>query len=163
MMSSDDKISGRPSIYSDELVANICVALASGRSLRDVCTDKGMPAASTVFLWLSKHPGFSEQYARAMEARTNALAEEILEIADDSAGDVGITADGREVVKSDVIARARLRVDTRKWLMSKMAPKKYGDKISQEVSGPDGKPVETVTRIERIIVKSADRNESSET
>lgn len=153
-MTHNENTGGRPSDYSEELAAHICGELASGRSLRDVCRDDDTPAQSTVFLWLSKHPGFSEQYARAMEARTNALAEEILEIADDSSGDVGVTEDGREVVKSDVIARSRLRVDTRKWLMSKMAPKKYGDKISQEISGPDGKPVETVTRIERVIVRS---------
>ena len=153
-----ERPNGRPSSYTEDLAALICSELASGRSLRDVCRDDDMPASSTVFLWLSKHPGFSEQYARAMEARTNALAEEILEIADDRHGDSYVDENGAQRVNNEVIARARLRVDTRKWLMSKMAPKKYGDKISQELSGPDGKPVETVTRIERIIVSPPARD-----
>lgn len=157
-MTDETNLGGRPSGYTEALAAQICCELASGRSLRDVCREAEMPAQSTVFLWLSKHSGFSEQYARAMEARTNALAEEILDIADDSANDVHVTEDGKELIKSEVIARARLRVDTRKWLMSKMSPRKYGDKISQEVSGPGGEPIETVTRIERIIVRPPERD-----
>jgi Fe-S-cluster formation regulator IscX/YfhJ len=74
-----------------------------------------MPALSTVFLWLSKHKEFSDQYARAKEMQMEAMAEEILQIAD--------SAD------AETYNPARLQVDTRKWLMSKMAPKRYGDKI----------------------------------
>ncbi|WQO60306.1 hypothetical protein U8C35_07755 [Sinorhizobium medicae] len=85
-----------------------------------------MPAASTVFLWLSKHREFSEQYARAQADRTAYWAEEIVEISDDE--------------KTD-IQRSRLKVDTRKWLMSKMAPKKFGDRVAKEISGPNGGPV----------------------
>jgi hypothetical protein len=68
------------------------------------------------------------------------MAEEILEIADESGFDAKII-DGKIVVDHDAINRARLRVDTRKWLMSKMTPMKYGDVIKQVHQGPDGKPL----------------------
>lgn len=131
----DEAKLGRPSSFTDEMAERICSEMASGRSLRSVCRDKGMPSDRTVFRWLASNDAFCQQYARAMEARTNALAEDILDIADDNEHDVRITDDGRELVNSDVIARAKLRVDTRKWLMSKMAPKKYGEKLDMNVSG----------------------------
>lgn len=106
-----------------------------------------MPAKSSVFLWLSKDKGFSDQYARAMESRTEVLAEEILEIADESAADFTETEDGKTVFNGEAVQRSKLRVDTRKWLMSKMAPKKYGDKITQELTGKDGKPLNTAPTI----------------
>ena len=127
---------GRPSDYSEDMAAYICAEISSGRSLRSICADKGMPAPSTVFLWLARHQSFSEQYAKAQEDRTAAFAEDIIDIADDDETDV---------------QRARLRVDARKWLMSKMAPKKYGDKQSVEHSGPDGGPV-AISVIRRQIV-----------
>lgn len=64
------------------------------------------------------------------------MAEEILQIADDGRNDTYEDADGHERTDSDVIQRSRLRVDTRKWLMSKLAPKKYGDKTL--LTGADG-------------------------
>lgn len=112
-----------------------------------------MPAPSTVFLWLQKHKEFSDQYARALEARTEAMADDILAIADDGTNDWMERKHGDDVAwvtNGEALQRSRLRVDARKWLMSKMAPKKYGDKITQEVSGPEGGPIESVTRIELV-------------
>lgn len=86
-----------------------------------------MPDKSTVFRWLSKHETFRDQYTRASEDRAAALAEDILEIADE----------GNE----EDVQRAKLRIDTRKWLMSKMAPKRYSDKVDHTLSNPDGSPV----------------------
>lgn len=94
-----------------------------------------MPAMSSVFLWLSKHDDFSEQYARAQSDRAAFLAEEILDISDDSTGDFIELGEGKIAPNSVAVARDKLKVDTRKWLMSKMAPKKYGDKIEQVHSG----------------------------
>lgn len=93
-----------------------------------------MPNCSTVFLWLLRHKEFSEQYTRAREAGMDAMAEEILDIAEEKPmatitfGENGI----KECVDNAGIQRNRLRVDTRKWLMSKLAPKKYGDKLVHE-------------------------------
>lgn len=132
---------GRPSDYNEDIAAYICSEIASGRSLRSICDDDGMPNKATVFRWLSKHEIFRDQYARAQEDRTAAMAEDILEIADDE----GI-AD---------VQRAKLRVDARKWLMSKMAPKKYGDKQEIDHRSSDGSM--TPARIE-LVPLTADDN-----
>ena len=95
-----------------------------------------------------------EQYARAREAQADQFAEDIIAIADDGIGDTYTDADGNERTNQDVIARSRLRVDARKWLASKMAPKRYGDKLSAEITGADGGPLE-FTEIKRTIVRPA--------
>lgn len=96
-----------------------------------------MPSVQTVFSWMRKHPEFLEQYARAKEESADALADEILDIADDSTNDTVETEDGVRV-NHENIQRARLRVDTRKWIASKLKPKKYGDKLA--VGGADDLP-----------------------
>lgn len=120
---------GRPSTYTPEIAARICQEIASGKSLRKVCLPKDMPAMSSVFLWIAKHKEFSEQYTRAQADRVVAWSEEIVDIADAPSADTN---------------KARLRVDTRKWLMSKMDPKKYGDRQEHRLSGPNGGPIQTV-------------------
>ncbi|MDX0320355.1 terminase small subunit protein [Sinorhizobium meliloti] len=112
--------------------------LSIGKSLREICSAEGMPSESLVRKWVMKDEDFGAQYARAREAGMEALADEILQIADSQEGDVLKTEDGREVVNHDAIQRARLRVDTRKWLMSKIAPKKYGDRLDLNHSGSIG-------------------------
>lgn len=130
---------GRPTDYSPELAADICSRLASGSSLRAICALEAMPCMSSVFLWLTKYPDFSDNYAKAQKERSSAMFEEMFEIGDE------VKADPAEVSK------AKLRVDTRKWALARMDPKKYGDKITQEVTGPDGGPVQ-VQKIERVVV-----------
>ncbi|WP_325052321.1 terminase small subunit-like protein [Sinorhizobium meliloti] len=112
--------------------------LSIGKSLREICSAEGMPSESLVRKWVMKDEDFGAQYARAREAGMEALADEILQIADSQEGDVITTEDGREIVNHDAIQRARLRVDTRKWLMSKIAPKKYGDRLDLNHSGSIG-------------------------
>lgn len=108
-------------MFTAELAARICAEMATGRSLRSVCSDDGMPAESTVRFWaVEDRDGFAAQYARAREAQMEALGEDLLTISDNESGDP---------------QRDRLRVDARKWLMSKIAPKKYGDKLDLEHSG----------------------------
>lgn len=102
-----------------------------------------MPSASSVYLWLSKHQSFSDNYAKAQVDRATAMAEEILEISDDATGDA-IVQDQRIVPNSVSVARDRLKVDTRKWLLSRMDPKRYGDKVTQEHTG--GIEVSQITR-----------------
>jgi hypothetical protein len=128
--------------YSDTIAATICEQLAGGKSLREICRDESMPAQSTVFKWLAEQESFSVQYARAREAQAEFMADEILEISDDGSNDwmERQNGDGEpiKVVDHEHISRSKLRVDSRKWLLSKMLPKRYGDKITQEHSGPDG-------------------------
>ncbi|AGG31951.1 hypothetical protein MU9_2906 [Morganella morganii subsp. morganii KT] len=73
-----------------------------------------------------------QQYARAREIQAELLAEEIIEIADDSSGDVIVDDDGKEQTNHERVARSRLRVDARKWYASKLAPKRYGDRIQHD-------------------------------
>ena len=137
---------GRPSIYTPELATVICTHIADGKSLRAIGAMDGMPHQATIMAWLDgSRPEFSEQYARAREAQADKLAEEILAIADDGRSDTYLDAEGNEKTDSEVIQRSKLRVEARKWLASKMAPKKYGDKVA--IGGADDLgPVQTVTK-----------------
>lgn len=129
---------GRPSSYTQELADKICAELGQGRSLRTVCKPDDMPHISTIFNWFRTQPQFLEQYTRAKEESADAMAEDVLDIADDGTNDyMTITKGGHEyeVVNNEALQRSRLRVDTRKWLMAKMKPKKYGDKLDMTSDG----------------------------
>jgi len=134
----------RPTDYNDETAIAICAELAAGRSLRSVCEDESMPDKATVFRWLAKHEAFRDQYARAKEESADALVEDMLAIADDGLNDTYTAEDGTERTMTDVVQRSKLRVETRKWIASKLKPKKYGDKMQQELSGNVGLTVEIV-------------------
>lgn len=128
----------------------ICERIAAGESVRAICESDGMPAKQTVLKWLSQQPSFAAQYARAKELGAEAIAEELFEIADDGRNDFveyeispGVTATRLD---QEHIQRSRLRVDTRKWYLSKILPKKYGDKLTQEHTGPDGKELRVTIR-----------------
>lgn len=138
---------GRPSIYSAEIADSICERLADGESLRTICLIDGMPSRGTVFRWLAQDDAFRDQYAHARQAQADTLADEIIDIADDGINDTYENADGKEVVNQDVIARSRLRVDARKWIASKLKPKVYGEKVSTELSGPNGGPIVTAREL----------------
>lgn len=144
-MSDTDTKMGRPTDYSEELAIVFLSYLAQGMSLRRTCEQKNMPATTTVFRWLSlNNPApwaqdFRERYARAKEEAADAMAEDILDIADDGTNDY-IERTGKDgstytVVNNEVLQRSRLRVDTRKWLMAKMKPKRYGDKLDLTSGG----------------------------
>ena len=137
---------GRPSKYSDAIALEICTELAQGISLREWCrSQEDRPHISTVMRWLNENEEFQEQYARARDAQADFLADEILEISDNAVND-WMERQGKDdgagwVANGEHIQRSRLRVDSRKWLMSKMAPKKYGDKVTQEHTGAGGGPI----------------------
>lgn len=117
-----------------------------GASLRAICTDDEMPAMSTVFRWLAEDSdegrAFSEQYARAREAQADTIFDEILAIADDGTNDYveKLRADGEKDTAFDGehVQRSRLRVDARKWMASKLAPKKYGDDMRLRHADAEG-------------------------
>ncbi|PXW18996.1 ubiquitin carboxyl-hydrolase [Pantoea sp. JKS000250] len=134
---------GRPSDYLPEVAADICSLLADGESLRKVCERPGMPAKATVFRWLAQHQEFRDQYAKATETRADAIFEEMFDIADDA------------TEESAAVAKARLRIDTRKWALARMNPKKYGDKVSQEIDhkSSDGSMATKPTTIQLLPVK----------
>lgn len=123
--------------YSREMGDAICEGIAQGQSLRAICKAEGMPAVPTVCLWLARNPEFAEQYARAREQQADVLAEETLEIADDGKNDWMVNNDPDNPgykLNGEHVQRSRLRVDARKWFASKVAPKKYGEKVEQTVT-----------------------------
>lgn len=121
----------RPPSFTQKIADAICEGIAEGRSLRDICSDEGMPNKATVFRWLADdaYVLFRDQYTRAREAQADVLFDEILQIADDGTRDTYTDKDGNERTDQDVIARSRLRVDARKWMAGKLRPKVYGDKL----------------------------------
>lgn len=127
----------RPPVpYTRELADDICSKLSDGTSLRELCRDEGMPNESTVRDWATTDvDGFGARYVRAREVGYLAMADELLEIADDSSGDMTVDENGKERMDSEFAARSRLRVDTRKWFLAKMLPKVFGDRIDMNHSG----------------------------
>jgi hypothetical protein len=129
---------GRPSTYTAAKADAICTHIAHGKSLVSWCKEKGRPNYVTVMRWLDAHEEFRNNYARAREAQADYLAEEIVNISDDGLNDTYTDDKGNVLTNQDVIGRSRLRVDSRKWYASKLAPKKYGDKLA--VGGADDLP-----------------------
>ena len=82
-----------------------------------------MPTKATVCKWLIENKEFSDQYARARDKQADYFAEEIIEIADSAEAE------------SAAVSKAKLQIDARKWAASKIAPKKYGDKVEQQITG----------------------------
>lgn len=134
---------GRPSTYTPELADRICEQLAQAKSMRTVCLDDDMPAMSTVFKWLRENKEFSEQYARSKAEASDVLVEEMQDIADDARNDwmEAHDKDGESVgykINGEHVQRSKLRVETRKWIASKLKPKMYGDKLA--IGGADDLP-----------------------
>ena len=110
----------RPSIFTEELASEICRRLSLGESARQICRGDDMPVMSTLMKWLTEPDkiAFSEQYSRARDCQADFYADEIIDIADELG----------EGVDSNAINIARLRIDSRKWKVARMSPRKYGDK-----------------------------------
>lgn len=128
----------RKTDYTKKLAAEICEAIMSGKSLREICRGDGMPARSTVHKWLAERDDFSDQYARACDIRADVVFDEIFAIADTPVDGEKrkITSDGKEeITTGDMIEHRRLQIDARKWALARMAPKKYGDKLDLNHDG----------------------------
>ena len=119
----------------DKIFDYVCLEIEKGRALRSVLKDENMPSTSTFYQWLENNTDKAKQYARATEVRADIIFDDILSIADENTNDTFVNDNGIEVVNNDVIQRSRLRIDARKWVLSKLNPKKYGDKIQTEHSG----------------------------
>ena len=120
----------RHRLYTPELAEQILERVSHGQGIKTICRDEGMPSYGAVQKWIATdHDGFGSRYAGARVRGIEALADELLEIADDGVNDTYVGEDGERRTDHDVIARSRLRVDTRKWLLSKLLPKQYGDRV----------------------------------
>ena len=131
---------GRPARYTQELADRFCGELAKGRSMHSICKEDWTPARSTIFKWLREVDGFTDQYEKAKEESADYLVEEMLDIADNGNNDwmEKLGKDGQDIgyqLNGEHVQRSRLRLDTRKWVASKLKAKKYGDKITTEHTG----------------------------
>lgn len=121
---------GRPSLYTPETAAEICERVASGETLRSICASEGMPAWASIHRWLEAHAEFRAQYARARDQQADSHADEVLDLAR--------SLHGRD---SDGISAGRSEIAALQWRAGRMAPKRWGERTSHEISGPDGAPI----------------------
>src|SRR5258706_4307938 len=136
-------MAGRPSSYSEKIAERICDRLIEGESLVQICADENMPGRKTVYDWMEAHPDFHTKCARAREGQADYMDHRILDVANSCTAE---TAHADKVKISAYQSRA-----------SKLAPKKYGDKL--ELAGDPDSPIRhEVTRIERVIIDPADRD-----
>lgn len=147
---------GRPTDYNEEIAKIICDRVATHEcGIQKLCNMyDDMPNKSTIRLWKLTHPSFSIQYANAKRLQVENYAEDIVDISDDDSGDIKYDKDGNESLNGEFVARSRLRIDTRKWLASKLAPKIYGDLKKEESNNPQ----ETLTKIQALV---ADLNKTN--
>lgn len=121
---------GRHSEYTPEMGKKICELTATHtmgyRALRKLYPE--LPDDTTISSWRFRHDDFARQYVKAKQLQAELMAEEIVDIADDSSRDIRYDKDGNEHCNTEFVARSRLRVDSRKWIAAKLAPKIYGDR-----------------------------------
>lgn len=152
---------GAPAKYDRAAcVAVICAELEKGVSLNQaVRVSAGLPAIATFLTWVEQDQSIGERYARSRSIGFHMLADEIVDLSDkthewimthelDAYGKPVYNDNGEPRLKqvlmslnSDVVAHTRLQIDTRKWMLSKMLPKIYGDKVTQELTGSGGGPI----------------------
>jgi hypothetical protein len=131
------KPTGAPTTYNEHIATVICIRIAEGESLRQILKDEGMPAQSTVYEWLLRHPLFAEQYTRAREEQADTLADEIIHIADEQPDVIAVTDKKTGALIEHKLDGAFLqwqknRIEARKWTAMKLKPKKYGDRVAVE-------------------------------
>lgn len=131
---------GRPSRFEEAVFAELCQRLAAGETLRAICrSDDKFPDEKTVRDWvIDNFNGVAPRYTRAREAGIHSMIDETISLSDDSSRDTITDEEGNKKCDNEWVARSRLRVDTRKWLASKVLPKLYGERLEQEISGPNG-------------------------
>ena len=146
---------------SAAIIKALLLRVAEGATLREVCKAEGMPAESTVRRLIRQSPELRSTYARAREERAERWAEELIEIADDATNDYverKKTGGGSVTVLDDEhVRRSQLRIDTRKWLLARLMPGQFGDRIETQLSGPGGGPVQVENSISAGLLASLDR------
>jgi len=125
---------GRPSDFTQEIADAICRRLSEGESLRKVCEADDMPSRETVRRWLGENLEFRGQYAHARDVQADHYADRVV--------DDALTATDAAI--------GRLRMDALKWAASKLAPKKYGDKVALVGGNEDDAPIQNKVIVEFV-------------
>lgn len=139
-------MTGRPSDYSEKLGADIASRIACGESVKSICSDDDMPCRATIYTWLHQHKVFLDMYVRAKEDGAEAMAEEMFDIADNGEND-WMEKHGKDGenegwrLNGENVQRSKLRIETRKWYLAKIKPKKYGEKIDLNHGGQTDNPL----------------------
>lgn len=127
--------------YSKEQIEKvfdeICQEIEKGKSLRSILKNESMPSSKTFYEWLDSNEEKVKRYARATDLRTDILFDEIVDIAynTEEGTTTKQTERGLEITTGDMLGHRRLKIDALKWSLSKLNPKKYGDKVQTEHSG----------------------------
>lgn len=148
--------SGRPTAYTEAIGYAICEGLANGIPLTRICREESMPGVATVYRWLDSDPIFRDRYSRSREDQADTMADEIISIADTvMIGEkVTIEDDGKtKTVTGDMVERSRLRIDSRKWVASKLKPKKYGDRFTLSGDAENPLQVQHISSADELIKK----------
>ena len=131
---------GRPEAFDQDLADTICTQLTEGKTLRQICSEKGMPDLAMIRRWIQEKPLFNLHYSRARTEQTRAWADQIISLSDDMSNDYRdvTTVTGKAVRQVDRphIERVRLQIETRKWIMARVNKAEFGDKTSDS----DGTP-----------------------
>lgn len=128
---------GRPSKFTMELAEKICERMSKGEPLAQICRDDGMPAVRTINDWRAQDAEVSAMFGRARDEGYDAIAQQCLDIADQSEMDTIATEHG-DRPNTEWISRSKLRVETRLKLLAKWDPRRYGEKIA--IGGADDLP-----------------------
>lgn len=127
---------GRPHSYTKALGDEICTKLSTSEYgiAKLIKENPHWPHKQTIFEWRINVPEFGDSYAKAKQNQIEVWIDQVVDIADNTSNDTYINESGKEVCNSEWINRSRLRIDTRKWIAAKLAPKIYGERTSQDVT-----------------------------
>jgi hypothetical protein len=150
----------RTGTYTPEIAEQILQMMADGMSSPKIARELKI-SESTIYAWIiDDYEGFGQKYARAKHIVALRWADEISDIADHKRDDYVMNEEGKMVLDMEAVARSRLRIDTRKWLLSKVLPKVYGERIITEITGKDGGAIEMqATRIDVLALQPEQRDQ----
>ena len=135
------KTRGKPTVFSKARAQEIIDLVLEERTIREICSLAHMPTKPTLFKWLDDNPDFRDTFEHAKQFLADILIDDIKEIADDARNDFMMTKKGPKLNK-EAVMRSKLRVDARFRLAEKLFPRRFGSKVTQEITGAEGKPIE---------------------
>lgn len=147
--------------YTAKLGDEIVNRISEGETLRAICRDKKIHWSS-VYDWLDKDPDFSRRIARARELGFDAIAQDLLEIADTPKNGeiVEVSKDGKKVRREDMLGHRKLQVDTRLKLLAKWCPARYGERSTIDANLNDATltPTEREARVNALLASAHKRS-----
>jgi terminase small subunit-like protein len=127
----DLKPMGRPTIYNEALAEEICTGIASSNlGLRALCDlNPHWPDRASIFIWMRKYPVFFDQYTKAKEQQAEVQVDYMLELANEPHKYI----DPETGIQRTDVPLLRVKMDAVKWQASKLAQKRFGDKVEPQI------------------------------